>query len=410
MKKQTIVIIVVIVALVIIGIVLALGITQPVTAQPIKVGALMEYTGAWSGWGPYQDDEMAVCENVINSDPPLGRKIVWVKYDMRSTAEGGLDAVKKMVTIDGVNLIIYLDSVTGPAIRPWLQETGRLSEIFIITCFGGGLPDNWGGTKESPWFRVMIPDTAQAWAQAHWVAQKGFTKAVVMGSITEEVAVWIEAIQKALPAKGVNVLDVVKFEPGQTSYRDVLARAMASNPQVVLLGAMDEDAGIIWKQAYEMGFTPTWVAINDAATARSIELAGGADLSKTYATAPAGIGAGYDEFLRQWKRVLPDRGPYALSAGAWDSMIALALAIEKAGNTKAASLVDAIREVCLPPGEKVTSYQEAVKLIRKGVDIDFEGAASNLNFDANGNVWGDFWVLSAKGTTWEQIATITNYR
>ena len=55
-----------------------------------------------------------------------------------------------------------------------------------------------------------------------------------------------------------------------------------------------------------------------------------------------------------------------------------------------------------PPGAKVTFTQlgKAIKLVRSGKEIDYEGAFSPVDFDAKGDVSSatfEIWKYSAKG-------------
>ncbi len=410
MKTKVIVAIVaVIVVIAVVAGVLVLYMPGASETGPIKIGAFMEYTGDWSGWGPIQDEEIAVFDSIIGPDSPLGRPFLWLKYDMRSTAEGGLDAGRKMVSVDSAKIMTYADSVSYPAVRSWLEDTGNLSKVYVNTSFGGGIPDAWGGTAADPLFRTTMSDTAQAWAQCYWAAQMGFTSGVLLASETEETTVYTAEIQVAGPAKGIEILDVVSYRPGQTNYRDVLADVMASDPDLVFLGAMDEDGGVIWKQAQEMGFFPTWICIADVSSPRSIEIAGDIDYSKIWNTYPVGEGGGWEEMLAAWEAVYPEGEPWPSTAGAWDSIMVTALAIEKAGSTDTAALVDATYDVACPPGTQVSSYAEALSLIRAGTDIDFEGAASDVNFDERGDVWGVFAQMEVQNGEWTQFGTIRDY-
>jgi len=406
--KVIIAVVAVIVVIAVVAGVLVLS-TPAAETGPIKIGAFMEYTGDWSGWGPYQDAEIEVFDDVIGPDPPLGRSFQWLKYDMKSTAEGGLDAGRKMVSVDGAKIMTYADSVSYPAVRSWLIDSGNIDKVYVNTSFGGGIPDAWGGTAEDPLFRTTMSDTAQAWAEAHWAAELGFTSAVILASETEEVVVYMDELQVAAPAKGIEILDVVTYRPGQTNYRDVLADVMASDPDLVFLGAMDEDGGIVWKQAQEMGFFPTWICIADVASQRSIEIAGNIDYSKIWNTYPIGEGGGFEEFVAAWEGTFPGQEYYPSSPGAWDSIITTALAIEEAGSLDIPALVDATYKIAGPPGVQVSTYAEAIDLIRAGTDIDFEGAASDVNFDERGDVWGVFAKMEVQNGTWVQFGAIRDY-
>ena len=49
---------------------------------------------------------------------------------------------------------------------------------------------------------------------------------------------------------------------------------------------------------------------------------------------------------------------------------------------------DQLRYVANPPGEviKPGEFKKAFELLRKGVDINYEGAAGSVDFDENGDV------------------------
>jgi len=81
----------------------------------------------------------------------------------------------------------------------------------------------------------------------------------------------------------------------------------------------------------------------------------------------------------------------------YDAVFALALAIEKNGTADRAGVSAALRDVTSAPGEVILpgEWTKAVELIKAGTDINYEGASSNLDFDAAGDIAGgiDYFVI-----------------
>ena len=76
---------------------------------------------------------------------------------------------------------------------------------------------------------------------------------------------------------------------------------------------------------------------------------------------------------------------YFFAGNTHDQVCTLALAMEKTKSADPAVYTRAIREVCNPPGKDVDDEIEALKLVRSGVDINFNGAGSICDFDAQGD-------------------------
>ena len=77
---------------------------------------------------------------------------------------------------------------------------------------------------------------------------------------------------------------------------------------------------------------------------------------------------------------------------AYDATVALGLEIAKCVvdgvDVTGLNVRDRLRVVANPPGEVITvgKYEYAMQLLKDGKDIDYEGAAGSVDFDATGDV------------------------
>jgi branched-chain amino acid transport system substrate-binding protein len=87
----------------------------------------------------------------------------------------------------------------------------------------------------------------------------------------------------------------------------------------------------------------------------------------------------------------------------YDMVVTLALAIQHAGpDAGNLEIIQSIRPVANPEGEPVTSFAQGKKLLEQGVEINYEGASSRLDFDQYGDVTPDFGVSTLMDGKWER--------
>ena len=93
-----------------------------------------------------------------------------------------------------------------------------------------------------------------------------------------------------------------------------------------------------------------------------------------------------DAFAKEVEKRRGKPGVPVFTVNSYDAIMIIALAVESAKKADGESLADNLRKVSNPPGTKVYSYTEGVKLLRQGKKIDYEGLAGPQNFDEYGNV------------------------
>jgi len=83
----------------------------------------------------------------------------------------------------------------------------------------------------------------------------------------------------------------------------------------------------------------------------------------------------------------------------YDAAALIAIAAEAAKSGTGEAIKGKLREIANAPGVEVTDVCEALKLVKAGTDIDFQGASGNLNLDDYGDIKGsyDVWTFTPEG-------------
>ena len=196
---------------------------------------------------------------------------------------------------------------------------------------------------------------------------------------------------KAFKAAGGTVLAEVPHEQVQPTYAAELRRALQGNPDVLLALSYPESANIYLTEAIEGGYKGEFLFCDGTQSIDLVNRVGAQYLNGTYGTV---AGTAETDALRIFKEAyeaeygeLPPQ-PYIDTA--YDAVVLMALAAQKAGKADGTSIRDNLRAVANPPGEVVgpgvDGIKKALDLIKKGKDINYEGAGGSQDFDEYGNV------------------------
>jgi len=384
---------------------------------PIKVGIAAAQTGFAAPYWPGCQGVLDVVVEVINADPPLGRAIELVYDDAEGSIEGNIKVAN------------YLGG-QGVAYAVGYDSEGLWSALDVIERFGTPTFTHWAGTpkldktetgKKGLFYRTTSGDTIMyAMYGLYWKTEltpKGFKKAAILNDIGEasrgsaQVATW--SFQRA----GVDIVHTKEFSEDETTFSRILADAFAEKPDAIFFAGSPEQGTTAFKQWWDSALSKDiiWFVSDEYATAGVLDAltpAPGAFDDKMLGPNPATgeglrefVGTSYDVMLAafQKKHGAGTEPEHGFAINLWDAVIIGALAVEAAGDASPEAVAQKIGEVSSPPGVKVYSYAEAIKALREGKDIDFEGAGSLCNFDEWGNVYPPTGMYMVIKGNWEQI-------
>ena len=358
-------------------------------AQPLKIGALLPFSGDLSDFGQPMFNGVELAVNEINEAGGVnGMPIELVRGDSATSPQQSVEEARRLVEVEGVNAIIgpagsgstlqVVEAVTGPSSILHFSASATSPALTIAN-------DN------DFFFRTTISDAAQGVVLADLAVEEGYTSACTMYVNNAYGQGLSDVFTTAFEERGGTVTAQVPHEQEQASYASELSACTEGEPDVLVAISYPESLRVYVREALEAG-TVTNFLFSDGG--RSPEAF--AELGWDYFQDMYGTSAGAPEteagtaFDAAYQDAYGDPPSIPYLRESYDAVYLIALAAELAGSTDPAEMRDALRDVSNEPGEVVNpgpeGWESAVSLIADGQDIDYQGAAGSLDFDDAGDV------------------------
>jgi neutral amino acid transport system substrate-binding protein len=260
------------------------------------------------------------------------------------------------------------------------------------------------------WARTAPPDNYQAQALAVLAQKQGF-KNVSTVVINNDYGVAFEKeFDQAFNKLGGTITNKekpVRYDPKATTLDSEASAGFAGKPDAVAAVLYAETGSLLLQAAFKQGLTEgVTVLLTDGVYSEDFTKQVGktADgksiIAGALGTVPGADGKALEAFTTLWKQEYKDTEVTAFVPHTWDAAVLLMLAAEAAKNNTGEGIKGKIRDVAGGPGTEVTDPCQAMELIRKGEDINYQGASGNVDIDENGDVVGvyDVWKVKPDGT------------
>ena len=238
-------------------------------------------------------------------------------------------------------------------------------------------------------FRTALSDVAQGPALARLTRERGFDN---VGVIYRDDA-WGQGLAEAFgQAWTGDIVLVASPTELRESYLDLLEESARGGAQALVLLTFWPEAEVLLPEALASGLYDQFVFGDALRRAELAAAVGGGRLAGMYGT---GSGPAHDNpSAAAWDAAFRDAygegtaGSYVRET--YDAAIAVMLAAEAAGRAEGFAIRDALRGVGSAPGERILPGPEGVAralgIIGEGGDVDYEGAASSIDWDGNGDL------------------------
>jgi branched-chain amino acid transport system substrate-binding protein len=360
----------------------------------LRIGDVLPFTGDLAAYGANLDRAVKLGVNLQSAALKAAKlnatsKLV-ASEDGQTQASASVEAATKLVKSDKVNVVI--GEMASTATIPVAQSVTVPNKIVQISPTSSApqlttLKDNGYLWRTYPSDALQGKVLAQAAAEAFG---KGAT--INAGARNDAFGTALLALFKAEWAKrGGKIGQSVLWNPTQATFDTEAQKLVEGNPAGFVI--------IDFPETFEK-FAPSLVRSGKWSASKTLmteAMRNGDVLSKIgsqvdglrgTAASAAGGPAG-KAFAAYWKSHVTGAKPYTSFEGtALDAANVAFLAAVKGCSSKPSSIKANLRAVSGPPGTKVTflTLGRAIRQLRAGKDVDYEGAFSPVDFDRNGDI------------------------
>ena len=355
--------------------------------EQLRIGYLADRSGSLAELGDVISVGVELAVQHINEAGGVnGRDVVLVAGDTKVNPTQGVEEARRLVEIEGVQAIV--GAISSTVTLAVTESVIGPSGVVMITPSASS-PALSTSNDNDFLFRSAPSDVAKGVILAALAREEGLDN---VGLLYRDDAYGQGLAEVFTQHFGGTVSAASYSALGQTSYLAELQQAASGGADLLVVVAFPGEAEVFLRESIENGIFTQFVF---ADATRSEDLAaniGPEHLDGSRGTAP---GSGPDEpSTAAWN------GAYVAQFGeqparayvreGYDAVIAIALAAEAAGSVDSAAIRDQLRNVVQPPGRTVIAGPEgvaaALEAVRNGEEIDYDGAASPLDWNATGDL------------------------
>ncbi len=368
--------------------------------QPLKIGALLDHSGALKEWGPHQRNSI---ELAVRQLKEAGLTIELIHADSATDAAAAKKVADKLIDTEGVVAII--GSSSSGVIVPLVEEVTAKRGILVISPgatspFITALPAD----KDLDLLFRTCPSDALQGVVLGKLAASQFKTASVMYVNNAYGQGLAEQFRRSFQARGGWVYTMLPHdETVASSYNADLRKAYARMYQtkpfrsgksdVLCVFSYPEHAKTYVKEAIQDFDAKQFLFCDGSKSEALAATVGAAKLEGMMGTNPGvATGEAYVRFSADYKSAYDRLPTVPFVANAYDAAAVLGLAAYAARMQNQPETSQAIRaqlrQVANPPGQFVGpgEFGKAFALLKEGKAINYQGASGAVDFDKNGDV------------------------
>lgn len=356
-------------------------------SEPIPIGVAVPLTGNAGAYGPDMADAAKRTAAKINSAGGIlgGRKLELVIEDSESSAAVAANLTQKYINVHKCqSLVGYWGTPEGMSSRPIAMQN---KVVLKVSSAANAITE---GDSQGYVWRYQMKATDWGIVISRATEKLGYKTFGVMGLQNAFVLPIMNVFQERMTAAGLKIVDSLVYNPEQPSYRAEVERIFGKKPDAVYCFGLLPDFVSIMREVYRGGFDSKVVALSIMADAEGkfVNAVGPqvAEGIRHFQPMPDLSAPGYKRFL-QLMGAPADR-VYLFPPNTHDQIAITALAMERAKSPMAVDWSKQIITVGNGPGEAVDDIVDALKLVRAGKSVNFQGAGSTCDFTPNGDQMG----------------------
>ena len=321
----------------------------------VKIGIIAPQTGQVAVYGKAALNGAQLAIDEYNEAGGIlgGKKIETVVYDDKGDNNEAINAYKKLTTSDNVDALIGpVISTNTLAIAPLASKDG----LPMITPTGTAEDITIGNDTV---FRSCFTDGQQGEIIAKYSLEDlGAKKVAILNEQTDYGQGLAKAFKQYAEDNGAEVVAEKAYSSGDKDFKSAITDIKAADPDVVFLAGYYNEVALIGKQAKEAGLDATLVGGDGWDGVLEIDPASieGGFFSNHYS--PDDEDEVVQNFVTKYKETYNGEEPKSFSALGYDAAKTMIEAMEAAGSTDKAAVVEALKATDLPLVSGKTKFDE----------------------------------------------------
>jgi len=365
------------------------------TQLDLVIGDSIPLTGDLSPFGPPGQKAADMAKTEIDAaiqETGVDHTVEVVHEDNETNPQAAVQAARKLVDSDGATCLAgawasadSLPTAQSVSVPDGVLQISPASTSTELTA----VEDDGLLNRVPPADNLQGPVLAQAIDQE---LQGAEGKTLNIGARNDAYGeAFTEALTSGWEELGGTVGETVLYDPEQPSYNSEAQQITSGNPDAIALIDFPETFEKVGPALQRtQGWDPNKVFITDGLASGDLIAAVDPLMEGFRGTAPGTPEAGassqaFDQLFQQSEPRNVQRNTF--DAQNFDAVILCYLAAVAAGSTDGQEMADALVDITAPGGDKFTWEQlpQAVEALQNGDDIDYVGAAGEIDLDENGD-------------------------
>jgi branched-chain amino acid transport system substrate-binding protein len=306
------------------------------------IGANLELSGKSAPWGQDSKNGILMALEEVNAKPEQKVKLKVVFEDNKSEPGASKNAMKKLVTQDGVLAVI---GAVGSNRTIAAADVAMEEKVPIVTHASTNVTITKKGEYVS---RICFDDDFQGSVMAKFAfnSLKADTAVIMVSkgnAYSEGLSV---SFRKTFTELGGKIVDELAYQEGVQDFKTHVTTLKNKNPKVVWVPGYFNEVGLIVKQAREAGFQAPFLG-GDGWDDKTLFRLGGPAIKGNYVCNhfdPGDPDPVVQEFVKKYKAKYKEV-PGAMAALGYDALLAMADSANRAKELKPEAMKDAINSM-----------------------------------------------------------------
>ncbi|OWT56120.1 ABC transporter substrate-binding protein [Candidimonas nitroreducens] len=322
---------------------LGAALCQPAQAkEPLSIGSILSVTGPAAFLGEDMKAGMEMAIDDINAGGGInGQKVKWVFYDAESQTAKAINATRRLISQDKVDIIVGGGNMSGIALAmaPIVEKAGM---PFIST--EGSMQIVTPVDKRKYVFKSTVDDDQVIERVLDYFAKKGIKKVALLADSSGFGQSAVEQMKQIAPKRGVDVM-YESFNPSDTDLTPQLTKIKGAGVQAIICWTVTPAGVVFIKQAKQLGLDKlTLVHSYGFVDQRYMKLAGDAVGNLLLVSVKFPVGSELPDTDNVKSRIVDltkrfeakyKRAPNQFAAQTYDAIMLARIALEKGGADKA---------------------------------------------------------------------------